>query len=76
MPCQMSISGHDKNNNYIYIYIYVCMYICIYVYIYIYKHKFSDIGQQEVQATILFEKESKARALIYFLEILGNRKWR
>ena len=52
------------------------MYICIYVYIYIYKHKFSDIGQQEVQATILFEKESKARALIYFLEILGNRKWR
>ena len=54
----------NKNNNY------------IYTYIHTHTQQFADTGQQEVQETILFEKESKARALVYFLEILGNRKWR
>ena len=44
----------------IYIYIYICMYICIYVYIYIHKHKFSDTGQQEVQATLWEGKQSQS----------------
>ena len=48
----------------------------IYTYIHTHTQQFADTGQQEVQETILFEKESKARALVYFLEILGNRKWR